>query len=183
MRRWTPGASPICASPSHGMSCLMPLEKLWPTRASAARSRSHRGDGRAARGLCQGLGNEQCIYTHSAHHQAADTISAEIQGCWTAFGSSKPSSPWSAIDEGALVHPEEGVGRPLRGSRRGILAWLPVIQPRPRRFERDARPAEISDRLRTTYPCGNREENTDQRNQNAHRTLSRSLRVRPSSTV
>ena len=45
------------------------------------------------------------------------------------------------------------------------------------------RDRRISDRLRTTYPCGNREENTDQRNRNAHRTLSRLLRVRPSSTV
>src|ERR1700676_2305990 len=28
MKRWTPGASRICASRSHGMSCWMPLAKL-----------------------------------------------------------------------------------------------------------------------------------------------------------
>ena len=34
MRRWTPGASPICASRSHVRSCWMPLGKLWPNRCS-----------------------------------------------------------------------------------------------------------------------------------------------------
>ena len=39
MRRWTPDASPICASRSQARSCWMPLGKLLPNRRGATRAR------------------------------------------------------------------------------------------------------------------------------------------------
>jgi Phage integrase, N-terminal SAM-like domain len=35
LRRWTPGASPICASRSHGKPCGMPLREYWRNRRGA----------------------------------------------------------------------------------------------------------------------------------------------------
>ncbi len=37
--RWTPAASPICASRSQRLSCWMQLGKLWPNRRGVARTR------------------------------------------------------------------------------------------------------------------------------------------------